>query len=48
MIVDSHGHYGGCYIFDHHVDEQELIETDYELLSEEEMEALFLSNKEDM
>lgn len=27
MIVDSHGHYGGCYIFDHHVDEQELIET---------------------
>lgn len=29
-------------------EEQELIETDYELLSEEEMEALFLSNKEDM
>ena len=27
MIVDSHGHYGSCYIFDHHVDEQELIET---------------------
>lgn len=29
MIIDSHGHYGGCYIFDHHVDEPELMETMY-------------------
>lgn len=27
MIIDSHGHYGSCFIFDHHVDEQELLGT---------------------
>ena len=25
MIIDSHQHFGGCFVFDHHVSEEELI-----------------------